>query len=100
MSDTGDGQAAGNSIFAMAQREKFWEEKSADEKIETLRSELAWAHQRIERYASVMEALLQHQHVGDRLMMPLIDAQNHAIGQSRPARFVPNSLRTKRERGE
>ena len=81
-----------------AQREKYWEEKDADQKIDVLRDEVARLCLVVAQQAEIIVKLNAHQHGADgRLMIPLVDGVNR-IGLFAHDNGIPHRLRTKHER--
>ena len=89
----------------MVSREKYWEEKTADQKIEVLRDELARACRFISTQQETIYKLLAHQHgQHGHLLMPLIGADsNSSLGMMGSGTFagdngIPHALRKERDR--
>lgn len=84
-------------VAGMAMREKFWDEKSVEEKLEVLRQEAIWQHNMLQRIASAAHRMEEHSHATDgTLMVPLNSRRNELQGGGlRDA--VPHRLRTKAE---
>jgi hypothetical protein len=83
---------AGAGLNAIS-REKFWNERDKDERLEALRHEVIGLHHQVQIQRRQIEALLNHGHAVDGRVMQAIDCRN----EQHPALWIPTSLRREDE---
>lgn len=94
----------GANKATLANREKYWEERTPEEKIEVLRNELAVACRFIQTQQQTIAKLTNHQHAADGcIVVPMYSQQMMAQESSGPGLFtsdsgIPRSLRLERDR--
>ena len=90
---------AGNAIGGAA-REKYWEEATADDKIERLRDEVARLCAVVTLQAELLARIGGHSHGADgKLLVPLMEQSNlNRVGLFAHDNGTPHRLRKERER--
>lgn len=70
----------------LAQRDKYWNERNNEEKLDALRDQVQQLTYQLDRVCAVVETLLHHSHADGKIVAPIEHPQRHES-------YTPNSLR-------
>lgn len=73
--------------LCLPQREKFWNERNNEEKLDALRDQVQHLTYQLGHATFLIDALLKHEHGKQGLVVPLGDSRQ------RSESYIPNSLR-------
>lgn len=80
--------------LGVAMRDKYWNERNADEKISVLRDEVMQLRYQLSSALTILESLLVHSHADGTVVVP-IDRNG---GNPRREYYVPVALQNNEER--
>lgn len=95
-------QPAGGSLSESYKnsRERYWEEASAEQKVERLRDEVARLCKLVTEQAGFIMKLMEHSHADGKLLSPILrGGLDQPIGYFAHDNGIPHSLRKQHERG-
>ena len=77
-----------NGELGLAQREKFWNERNNEEKLDALRDQVQQLSYHLGHAVYLIDALLKHEHGKQGIVVPLGSSSHE-----RASTYLPNSLR-------
>lgn len=72
--------------LCLPQREKFWNERNNEEKLDALRDQVQHLTYQLGQVCGMVETLLRHSHADGKIVAPIERRQRHES-------YIPNSLR-------
>lgn len=80
-----------NEKPGLAQREKYWNERNVDEKLDALRDQVQQLTYQLGQVCGIVESLLHHSHTDGKIVAPIEHPQRHDS-------YTPTSLRSNHDK--
>jgi len=80
-----------NDKLGLAQREKYWNERNTEEKLDALRDQVQQLTYQLDRVCAIAETLLHHSHADGKIVAP-IDRRE------RTETYIPYALRVNHDK--
>jgi DNA repair ATPase RecN len=80
-----------NDKLGLAQREKYWNERDTEEKLDALREQVQQLTYQLGQVCGIVETLLHHSHADGKIVAPIEHRQRHET-------YIPNSLRVNHDK--
>ena len=77
--------------LCLPQREKFWNERNNEEKLDALRDQVQHLTYQLGQVCGMVETLLHHSHADGKIVAPIEHRQRHES-------YIPNSLRVNHDK--
>ncbi len=84
-----------NDKLGLAQREKYWNERDTEEKLDALRNQVQQLTYQLDRVCAIAETLLHHSHADGKIVAPI---PGWRTGMERTEPYIPYALRVNHDK--
>jgi hypothetical protein len=80
-----------NDKLGLAQREKYWNKRNNEEKLDALRDQVQQLTYQLGQVCGIVETLLHHSHADGKIVAPI-------ERRERPETYIPSALRVNHDK--